>query len=118
MAKTVAEILKETGLTDEQIAALDPKATTAFTQVLSTATQTLEQAELTRRATAEQWGNEISPALDAWGNDKARLDAEVAFYKTQLEGAKQGGFVPATIPTPLPAAAIPSRTPDGKFVAG
>src|SRR5882672_7807573 len=118
MAKTVAEILKETGLTDEQISALDPKATTAFTQVLSTATQTLEQAELAKRAQAQQYDETIAPALDSWGNEKARLDAEVAFYKTQLEGAKQGGFVPATIPTTPPATVTPSRTPDGKFVAG
>ena len=36
---TVNEILKQSGLTDEQIAALDAKAITAFTGVLTTAEQ-------------------------------------------------------------------------------
>lgn len=36
---TVAEILKQTGFTEEQIATLDPKAITAFTGVLSAAEQ-------------------------------------------------------------------------------
>src|SRR5882724_6123508 len=111
--KTVAEILRETGLSDEQISALDPKVTAGLTQVVSTAQQTLDAAELAKRAQAQQYDEQIAPALDSWGNEKARLDAEVAFYKTQIEGAKAGGFVPAN----LPGAPTPARQPNGQFVA-
>jgi len=57
---TVEEILKQTGLTDEQIKALDPKVTSGFTQVLSSATQTLEEAERAKRATAETFDKEMN----------------------------------------------------------
>src|SRR6266851_6742164 len=114
--KTVAEILKETGLTDEQISALDPKVTAGLTTVVSTAAQAQEAAENAKRLQAQQYDQEIAPALDAWGNEKAQKDAEIAFYKAQLEGAKAGGFVPAALPG-APAPAAPARTPDGKFVA-
>ncbi len=96
--KTVAEILKETGLTDEQISALDPKVTAGLTTVVSTAAQAQEAAENAKRLQAQQYDQEIAPALDAWGNEKAQKDAEIAFYKAQLEGAKAGGFVPAALP--------------------
>src|SRR6266851_6135617 len=114
--KTVAEILKETGLTDEQISALDPKVTAGLTTVVSTAAQAQEAAENAKRLQAQQYDQEIAPALDAWGNEKAQKDAEIAFYKAQLEGAKAGGFVPAALPN-APAPVAPARTPDGKFVA-
>lgn len=114
---SVEEILKQTGLSDEQIKALDPKAMAGFTQVVTSAQQQLDAAELAKRSVSQKWDEEISPALDSWGNEKARLDAEVAFYKAQLEGAKAGGFV-ATPPPGTPPATPPARTPDGKFVAG
>ena len=50
---TVQEILKQTGLSDEQIAALDAKAITAFTGVLTTAEQK-EQAAQQAAQKAEQ----------------------------------------------------------------
>jgi hypothetical protein len=122
MAKTVEEILRESGLTDEQIKALDAKVVSGLTQVVSTATQTLEAAELAKRAQAEQYDTNIAPALDAWANEKAQKDAEIAFYKAQLDGAKAGGFITTTLPgtLPTPAAGTPAavRGPDGKFVAG
>lgn len=118
MAKTVAEILKETGMTDEQIAALDPKVTAGLTTVVSTAQQTLEQAELAKRSMSQQYDEQIAPALAEWGNREAQKDAEIAFYKTQLEGAKAGGFIPTTAPTTPPTSATPPKGPDGKFVAG
>lgn len=118
-APTVQEILKATGLTDEQIAALDPKVIPAFTQVVSTASQEREAAELAKRATHEYFANDISPALDKWANEKAALDAQIAFYKAQNEAARSGGFIPTDAPnaspTPNPTA---GRDPSGKFVAG
>lgn len=122
--KTVEEILRETGLTDEQIKALDPKVLPAFTQVVTTASQAQEAAELAQRAQAQQYDTEISPALVAWANEKAQKDAEIAYYKTQLEGAKAGGFTPTAVPgappapQPPAAASDPSRDPAGRFVAG
>jgi hypothetical protein len=115
---TVQEVLKQTGLTDEEIGKLDPKIITGFTQVVSTAAQTLEQAELAKRAQADQWDKEISPALDKWANDSANLSAERDYYKTLAEKAKEGGFVPAAAPFTPPNPAPGNRGADGKFVAG
>ncbi len=118
MAKTVEDILRESGMTDEQIKALDAKVVTGLTQVVSTATQTLEAAELAKRAQADQYDTNIAPALDAWANEKAQKDAEIAFYRAQLDGAKAGGFI-ATPPPGTPVTPpTPARTADGKFIAG
>lgn len=115
--KTVAEILKETGLTDEQITALDAKVTTGFTTILSTAQQAQEKAELAQRATNEKFETEISPALDAWANDKAALSAKMAAYDAALKAAEEGGFkIPDILKAPITA--VPPKGPDGKFVAG
>src|SRR5258705_2060263 len=104
MAKTVAEVLKETGITDEQIAALDSKATAGFTTILSTAQQAQDKAELAQRATNEKFENEISPALDAWANDKAALSAKMAAYDAALKAAEEGGFkIPEILKTAVTA---------------
>jgi hypothetical protein len=117
--KTVAEVLKETGLTDEQISALDPKLVTGVTTILSTAQQAQEKAELAQRATNEKFETEISPALDAWANDKAALAAKMAAYDAALKAAEEGGFkIPDILKAPIAAAVTPPRTADGKFVAG
>ncbi len=118
MAKTVAEILKETGMTEEQIAALDPKVTTGFTTILSTAEQAQNKAELAQRATNEKFETEISPALDAWANEKASLSSKIAAYDAALKAAEEGGF---KIPDILKTAVVtptPARATDGKFVPG
>ena len=112
--KTVEEVLRETGLTDEQIKALDAKVMTGLTTVVSTAAQTLEQAELAKRATAQQYETEIAPALDKWANEKAAQDSRIAAYEAALKAAKEGGFqIPEILlkPTETP------RSEDGKFVA-
>ena len=116
--KTVAEILKETGLTDEQISALDAKVVTGVTTILSTAQQAQEKAELAQRATNEKFETEISPALDAWANDKAAYDARIAAYQAALKAAEEGGFkIPEILKAPTAPVTQP-RTQDGKFVAG
>ena len=114
---TVQEVLKQSGLTDEQIAALDQKVVAGFTTVISSAQQTLDQAELAKRAVNDKWESEISPALDGWANDKAAYDAKIAAYQAALKSAAEGGF---KVPEILAAPAKPAATqgPDGRFVAG
>lgn len=127
MPKSVAEILKETGLNDEQIAALDAKAIQGFTAVLSTATAAeqaaataREEAERAQRAQRDLYDGQIAPALDGWATEKANLEAQVAFYRTQNEQARAGGFVPKEAPGYTPPNADPNATrgPDGRYVAG
>lgn len=118
MAKTVAEVLKETGMTDEQISGLDPKVTSGFTTILSTAQQAQDAAELAHRSQMQKWDEEIAPALDAWGNDKASYDARIAAYQAALKAAEEGGFKIPEMLKPPTQAATPPKGPDGKFVAG
>lgn len=118
MPKTVQEVLKESGLTDEQITALDAKAVTAFTSIITTADQTLSAAELAKRAQEQQFTEQIAPALDKWANTEANLTAERDYYKALAEKAKSGGFVQDAPPFTPAAAGTPPRTADGKFVAG
>lgn len=95
---SVAEVLKATGFTDEQIAALDPKLTSAFSIVLSEAATDRERAEVERRSNLRFYDESISPALTNWASEKAQKDAEVAYFKTQLESARASGFLPADLP--------------------
>src|SRR5712691_8202577 len=119
---TTREILKQSGLTDAQIDALDAKILTGFDTVLTTATSAQTQAqkdkdaaELAQRAQQDLYSGQIAPALDAWAIEKAQKDAEVAFYRTQAESAKAGGFIPKDAPGYVAPAA---RDGEGKFVAG
>ncbi len=124
---TVAEILEASGLSKEQVAALDAKVLTGFQGVLSASEQAAESArqhreaaELARRAQEQQYSEKIAPALDQWGNESATLKAENAFYKAQAEAAKANGFIPRDAPGYVPPAADPNagRAPNGQFVAG
>lgn len=120
---TVHEILKQSGLNDEQIAALDAKAIAAFTGVLSTAeqerqtaqqaaqkaeeerqaaaeaatkaeqerqaaAQAQEAAEVAQRSNRQFYDESIAPALNNWGNEKANLEAQLAFLKAQNEATR------------------------------
>jgi type II secretory pathway pseudopilin PulG len=137
---TVQEILIQSGLTPEQIAALDAKALTAFTGVLSTAEQERKQAqeaaaaakaaqdaaELAQRANKEFYDQTIVPSLTGWETQEQALKAEIAnakalaaYYETQNKTARESGFIAADAPLFNPAAvAAPGRDPQGKFVAG
>ncbi len=116
---TVNEILKASGLSDEQIAAIDAKVVTGLTQVVSTADQTLEQAELAKRAQQQQYDTEIAPALDKWANDSAAAATKIAAYEAALKAAKEGGFqIPEILTQATSPTAAGTRGPDGKFVAG
>lgn len=119
---SVEEILKASGLSVEEIKALDAKVLTGVTQVLTTANAAeqsaiaeREKAELAQRATNQKWADEISPALDSWANDKASLEARELYYKTLAEKAKEGGFLPGNEPFKPPSPE--GRDASGKFVA-
>jgi hypothetical protein len=121
---TVAEVLKASGYTDAEISALDARIISGVTQVLSTAEQAeksareaRDQAELADRAQKDLYANKIVPALNDWGSEKATLEAQVAFYKTQAESAKGAGFIPKDAPGYVPPANQPGRNADGTYVA-
>ena len=114
MPKTVEEVLRETGLSDEQIKALDPKIVTGVTTLVTSANTALEQAELAQRGVRETLDKEINPALDKWANDKAAYETKMAAYEAALKAAKEGGFNVPDIIKP----ADPARNADGTFVAG
>jgi hypothetical protein len=108
---TVAEVLKSTGLDDAAIAALDANAVKAFQGVLTTAEQERQAGELAMRSAEQMFENDITPALNAWGQKEANLTAERDYYKTLAEKAKTGGFIPEAPPFTQP------RNTQGEFVA-
>jgi hypothetical protein len=121
---TVAEVLKQSGYTDAEIAALDARILSGVTQVLTVAEQAdksareaREAAELADRSQRDLYANKIVPALNDWGSEKATLEAQVAFYKTQAESAKGAGFIPKDAPGYVPPANQPGRNADGTYVA-
>lgn len=139
---TVAEVLKQSGFTDAEIAALDARAITAFGGVLTSAEQAQadavakaakaeadyqatktakEAAELQDRLNQEFWNNTVNPNLTEWDKklkeaDGARINAEAIaeFYKKQNEGARTAGFVPTEAPAFVPT--LPARAPSGQYV--
>jgi hypothetical protein len=117
---TVADVLKQSGFSEEQIAQLDPKIVTGLGSVLSAAEQAAQQAaaereraELERRSNARFYDESIAPALNSWGTEKANLEAQAAFYRTQNEAARAAGFMPAELPDYQAA-----RDGQGRYVAG
>ena len=134
---TVAETLKATGFTDEQIAALDPKLVTTFTTILTTAEsektaaaqaaakaeadrlaweKTKADAELLQRANSEFYEQKIVPGLTSWQEEQVKLQTETAnakalaaFYREQNEAARTAGFVPTDAPTYTPPVANPAN---------
>jgi hypothetical protein len=112
---TVKEILKQTGLTDDQINALDANAIKGFEGVLTTAAAAEAQAAENLRLQRDMYENQVVPALNGWGSEKATLEAERDFYKKQNEGARVNGFIPKDAPT---SGAPPQDPATGRFVAG
>jgi hypothetical protein len=138
MAITVEQVLRESGFSDEQIKALDAKVIGAFGGVLtaaeqekSAAQQAREAAELAQRSNVDFYENKIVPSLTNWEeekqrieNEKARAAAEVAFYRTQNEEGRKGGFIPADAPGfdaskfTAPNPNVMPRDDKGRYVAG
>jgi len=160
---TVAEVLKQSGFSDEEIAKLDGRVSTAFSGVLSSAEaekkaaadalakaeetrkaaeaaevearKRAEKAELVERSNKEFYDGNIVPALNSWEDrwkqmeiESTKKEAEIAFYKTQLDGAKKSGFITGDIPafTFTPPATIPGapqnpaqpRDSQGRYTPG
>ena len=115
---SVAEILKASGMSDEEIGKLDAKVTAGLTSVLTTAEQEREKAELAQRAVRETYDREINPALVQWANDKASMDTRLAAYESALKAAKEGGFqVPEILATPVVTPGSPVKDPrTGQFL--
>lgn len=142
---TTSEVLKASGFTDEQIAALDAKAISAFDTVLTTAgaeraaaaesAKTAEAervaakaaqdaAELAQRANAEFYEETIVPSLNGWDAQEQKLKQEVAdaknlaeFYEKQNKTAREAGFIATDVPLfTAPASTLPVRDGGGKFV--
>lgn len=111
---TVAEVLKTAGLTDEQITALDAKVVAGFDGVLTAAQADRDAAELASRSAKQLFDEQITPALNTWGSEKANLEARAAYYEKLAVGAKDGGFVPEVVPfKPVEG----TRNEKGEFVA-
>lgn len=144
---TIQEVLAQSGFTPEEIAALDAKKLAAFGSVLTSAEQkeqaakeavtkaetdlasakaAQDAAELAQRSNKEFYDGTIVPSLNSWEEKEKALQTEVAnakalaaFYETQNKEAKANGFVAADAPIfTAPAAVIPGRDGNGKFVAG
>jgi hypothetical protein len=118
---TVADVLRESGFSDDQISSMDQRAITAFTGVLTTAQREREQAELAQRSNIDFYENRIAPSLVNWDEEKTRLDnekaramAEVAFYRTQNEEARRSGFIASD----APGFNGQPRDGQGRYVAG
>jgi hypothetical protein len=116
---TVEEVLRQSGFTDQQISEMDQRAITAFSGVLSAAEAERQRAEVERQANASFYDNQIVPALTGWDeekqrleNEKARVAAEAAFYRTQAQEARNAGFIAQDAPT-----FQPPRDGQGRYVA-
>ena len=115
---SVEEVLRQSGLSDEQIKALDAKIISGFTGVLSAAesdrqaaAQARESAEIAKRSNEKFYDETIAPSLNNWATEKANLEAQAAFYRTQNEVARAGGFQFVEAPGQ-------PRNDQGRYVAG
>ncbi len=142
---TIAEVLKQSGFTDEQINAMDAKMLEAANTYVSSAAAeraaaekarqeaqaARDQAEIAQRSNVEFYETKISPSLSQWETEKAekdnavaRANAEIAYYRTQFEEHKKNGLIPAEVPgfdpTKFVAPNNPNqpRDPQGRYVAG
>ena len=118
MPVIVEDVLKQSGMTPEDIKALDQKILAGLTTVVTSANEALDRAELAKRGQEQMYQNDIVPALNKWGNEKAQLESQVAFYKRQNEMAKEGGFIPSDAPTFAASADGGTRDANGRFVPG
>lgn len=125
MAPSVADILRQTGYSDEDIQKLDAKLIAGFETVLTEASNARQAAEAAAAESKEvdrryrhMYETEMVPALNAWGSERATLAAERDFYKAQNEGARAAGFIPKDAPGYTPGAPEPPRGADGRYTSG
>lgn len=85
------------------------------------ASKAQEAAEVAKRANEQFYAESVAPALNTWASEKSNKEAEIAFYKTQLEGARTNGFVPTDAPKFTPPEIVPpanqARDNQGRYVA-
>ena len=116
---TIAEVLKQSGFTDEQISGMDQKVVQALegwgTQTISTADQLRQAAELKERQLKDYVGTEINPKLNQWEQEKVSRDMENAALRRALDEAKAAGYQVPDIQIGKPAE--PQRNAQGQFVA-
>ena len=141
---TIAETLRATGMTDEQISALDPKLITVFTGIQTEAERKATEAaaaaqkaeadrqawekakadaELLQRSNTDFYETKIVPGLTSWQEEQVKLQTETAnaqalaaFYKAQNDAARNAGFVPTDAPTFVAPANNGTRDGQGRFV--
>jgi hypothetical protein len=106
---TVAEVLKQSGLTDEQIAALDAKAMSAFSGILTTADQAKADAEakekVAKEAASKAEADKVAAEASATAAKAAQDAAELAnrnvadFWATTYPAgvAEQNAIVQAAV---------------------
>lgn len=89
------------------------------------ATAEREKAELQYRSNVEFYDTKVVPGLTGWDEEKLKLEnarvkaeAEAAFYRTQAEAAKTGGFIPTDAPGYVPPQNDPKRDGTGRYVTG
>lgn len=127
---TAAETDRTTATAAQAKADADFKAATEAVaraeQARQEAIAAKEQAELQGRSNVEFYETKVVPGLTSWDEEKTRLEnervkaaSEAAYYRTQVEGAKSGGFIPTDAPGYVPPAANePKRDANGQYVAG
>jgi hypothetical protein len=124
MAKTVAEVLKETGWTDDDIKTLDQKKMDGLTRVVTSANEAQEKGELALRAQREEYDKNIAPALANWADHDTVLSTRLAAAEQFINKVKDSGYLPKEILDVIPTitssapSSTPRQGPDGKFVAG
>jgi hypothetical protein len=125
MPKTVADVLKETGWTDDEIKALDQTKMEGLTRVVSSANESQEKAEFALRAQREEYDQRIAPALANWADQDTVKSTRLAAAEEFIRKVKDSGYLPKeildvipTITPGSPSAASGTRGPDGKFVPG
>ncbi len=119
MAKTVAEVLKETGWSDDDIKGFDQAKMEGLTRIVSSANEAQEKGELALRAQREEYDRTIAPALANWADRDTVLSTKLAAAEAFIGKVKDSGYLPKEILDALPTAGSPApRAADGKFVAG
>jgi hypothetical protein len=121
MAKTVADVLKETGWSEDEIKALDQTKMEGLTRVVSSANESQEKAEFALRAQREEYDKTIAPALANWADRDTVLSTKLAAAEQFIAKVKDSGYLPKeileAIPTITPSTPA-TRGADGKFVPG
>lgn len=107
MLKSIEQILKESGQTDEQITAilatLGP-AKNIFETTLRTAEETLATATKKETEINRFWNEEAAPQINQAFSEKATAEAQASFYRTQAEEARKNGFIAKDAPGYTPPA--------------